>query len=232
MGDSRIIIALDYACAEEAARFVSQVQPVDCKLKVGAELFTAAGRAFVERLVKLGFDVFLDLKFHDIPNTVAAACRAAASLGVWMLNVHTLGGANMLAAARDAVDTFSIRPKLVGVTLLTSYSQRDIEQVGLHGSIDETVNALARLACEAGLDGVVCSPQEAADLRHQFGEDFILVTPGVRPANAESDDQTRTLSPRQAFDRGASYLVIGRPITRAPDPRYMLDTINQQLIAD
>jgi orotidine-5'-phosphate decarboxylase len=229
---SRIIVALDYPSAEEAVRFVEQVQPAECRLKVGVELFTAAGPSFVERLIKLGFDVFLDLKFHDIPNTVARACDAAARLGVWMLNVHTLGGAHMLAAAREAVEASAIQPKLVGVTLLTSYSQRDVEQVGLHGSLDETVGSLAQLAHDAGLDGVVCSPREAADLRRRFSEKFVLVTPGVRPADADSDDQVRTLTPREALDRGAHYVVVGRPITRAPDPRGALDTINRQIDTD
>jgi len=229
LDSSRIIVALDYPSAEEAVRFVDQVQPAECRLKVGVELFTAAGPSLVERLVKLGFDVFLDLKFHDIPNTVARACDAAARLGVWMLNVHTLGGAHMLTAAREAVGSSGNRPKLVGVTLLTSYSQPDVEQVGLHGSLAETVASLARLAHDAGLDGVVCSPWETADLRRRFGEKFILVTPGVRPADADSDDQARTLTPREALGRGAHYLVIGRPITRAPDPQVALDTMNREI---
>lgn len=232
MEDPRIIVALDYPSAEETVWFVEQVQPAECKLKVGVELFTAAGPSFVERLVKLGFDVFLDLKFHDIPNTVASACRAAASLGVWMLNVHTLGGASMLAAAREAIGPSGIGPKLIGVTLLTSYSQRDAEQVGLHGSLDETVTSLAQLAYDAGLEGVVCSPREAGDLRRTFSEKFILVTPGVRLAEVRADDQVRTLTPREALDRGATYLVIGRPITRAPDPKGALDTINRQINID
>ena len=232
MQGSRVIVALDYPSAEEAIRFVEQVQPADCRLKVGVELFTVAGPSFVTRLVKRGFDVFLDLKFHDIPNTVARACEAAARLGVWMLNVHTLGGAHMLAAARDAVKSSGISPKLVGVTLLTSYSQRDVEQVGLHGDLDETVGSLAQLAHDAGLDGVVCSAREAADLRRRFGKKFVLVTPGVRPADTDSDDQARTLTPREALDRGASYLVVGRPITRAPDPRSALDNIKRQIDTD
>lgn len=229
MDGSRIIVALDYPSAEEAVRFVEQVQPAECRLKVGVELFTAAGPSFVKRLVKLGFDVFLDLKFHDIPSTVARACRAAADLGVWMLNVHTLGGAHMLTAACEAIGSSESRPKLIGVTLLTSYSQRDVEQVGLPGSIDETVGSLAQLAHDAGLDGVVCSPRETAGLRRRFGEKFILVTPGVRPADTDADDQVRTSTPREALDRGANYLVIGRPITRAPDPRIALDAINRQI---
>ena len=229
MDSSQIIVALDYPSAEEAVRFVEQVQPAECRLKVGVELFTAAGPSFVEKLVKLGFDVFLDLKFYDIPNTVARACHAAAHLGVWMLNVHTLGGARMLTAAREVVGIPENRPKLIGVTLLTSYSQKDVEQVGLHGSLDETVGSLAQLAHDAGLDGVVCSPRETAGLCRRFGEKFVLVTPGVRPADANSDDQVRTLTPREALGRGAHYLVVGRPITRAPDPRVALDAINREI---
>lgn len=229
MGSSRIIVALDYPSAEEAVRFVEQVQPAECRLKVGVELFTVAGPSFVERLVKSGFDVFLDLKFHDIPNTVARACRAAARLGVWMLSAHTLGGPHMLTAAREAIESSENRPKLIGVTLLTSYSQKEVEQIGLRGSLDETVGSLAQLAHDAEFDGIVCSPREAADLRRRFGEQFILVTPGIRLADADSDDQVRTLTPREALAQGAHYLVIGRPITRAPDPQVVLDAINRQI---
>jgi len=227
--ESRVIVALDYAGAEPALAFVDKVNPEQCKLKIGLELFTSAGPTLVSRLIERGFDVFLDLKFHDIPNTVAKACAAAGRLGVWMLNVHTLGGPNMLRAARDAVDALARRPLLVGVTLLTSHTQQDIGAVGLHGDLPERVDALAALAHQAGLDGVVCSPLEAAGLRSRFGNGFVLVTPGIRLEKVKADDQARTMSPRQALAQGADFLVIGRPVTQAPDPHGVLHAINRQL---
>jgi orotidine-5'-phosphate decarboxylase len=227
--ESRVIVALDYAAAEPALAFVAKVNPEQCKLKIGAELFTSAGPALVNSLIERGFEVFLDLKFHDIPNTVARACAAAARLGVWMLDVHTLGGPDMLRAAREAVDALARRPLLVGVTLLTSHTQQDIGAVGLHGDLAERVDALAALAQEAGLDGVVCSPREAARLRRRFGDSFVLVTPGIRLGKIAGDDQGRTMSPTEALVQGASYLVIGRPITGAADPPRVLKQINLEL---
>lgn len=228
----RVIVALDYAGAEPALAFVAKVSPEQCKLKVGVELFTSAGPALVGTLIERGFDVFLDLKFHDIPNTVAKACTVAARLGVWMVNVHTLGGGNMLRAAREALDVMTRAPLLVGVTLLTSHSQRDIGAIGLHGDLPERVDALAALAQDAGLDGVVCSPHEAARLRRRFGSGFVLVTPGIRPGKVQGDDQTRTMSPREALAQGADFLVIGRPVTQAPAPHEVLRTINRELEDD
>ena len=226
---SRVIVALDYAEAEPALVFVDKVSPEQCKLKIGLELFASAGPALVSRLIERGFDVFLDLKFHDIPNTVAKACAAAGRLGVWMLNVHTLGGPKMLRAAREAVGALTRRPLLVGVTLLTSHTQQDIGALGLHGDLPERVDALAALAHEAGLDGVVCSPHEAAGLRRRFGNGFVLVTPGIRLEKVQGDDQARTMSPRDALAQGADFLVIGRPVTQAPDPHGVLRAINRQL---
>lgn len=180
-------------------------------------------------MVKQGFDIFLDLKYHDIPNTVAKACAAAADLGVWMMNVHTLGGSAMMEAARDAIGNQANRPFLIGVTLLTSMDQHTFNQIGLHGSIPETVVRLANLAQQSGLDGVVCSAQEAPLLRMQHGADFQLVTPGIRPTNSEQSDQHRTMTPKQALDAGSSYLVIGRPITGAAVPMVALAQIEQEL---
>jgi orotidine-5'-phosphate decarboxylase len=227
----RIIVALDYADAEAARRFVDRVSPGQCRLKVGKELFTSAGPDFVRTLVERGFDVFLDLKYHDIPNTVAAACHAAAGLGVWMLNVHALGGRRMLEAAREALSATTSPPLLVAVTILTSMSADDLEAVGLDGSPREHVLRLATLARQCGLDGVVCSPREAALLRERLGADFRLVTPGIRPAGSPGDDQRRVMTPAEAVSSGASYLVIGRPVTRADDPSSVLLTINSDLAA-
>jgi orotidine-5'-phosphate decarboxylase len=229
MGDPRIIIALDYPDAKGALGLASRLDPGLCRLKVGKELFTVAGPGLVEQLQKPGFDVFLDLKYHDIPNTVASACAAAAGLGVWMVNVHALGGRAMMAAAREAVAKAAKPPRLIAVTLLTSMGADDMAEVGLGGTPRETVVRLAQLAQACGLDGVVCSPQEAAVLRKQCGKGFLLVTPGIRPLDAAQDDQQRIATPRQAIAEGSDYLVIGRPITRAPDPLEALRRISGEI---
>lgn len=225
----RIVVALDYADPEQALRFVAQVKPQDCRLKVGKELFTRAGPALVERLVAAGFDVFLDLKFHDIPNTVAKACAAAADLGVWMVNVHALGGRRMMEAAREAIDRSRHRPLLIAVTVLTSATADELHEVGLPGSPEDNVMRLASLASQCGLDGVVCSPREASRLRAAQGRDFLLVTPGVRPQGAAANDQRRTATPLEARRNGADYLVIGRPVTAADNPLQVLRTVESEI---
>lgn len=226
----RIIIALDFADAASALALVERL-PKTCKLKVGLELYTVAGPLFVTALVKRGFDVFLDLKFHDIPQTVARACARAADLGVWMLNVHALGGPRMLAAARAAVGQAATRPRLLAVTLLTSHDDTDLRAVGLGDDSNAGVLRLAKLAAEAGLDGVVCSGREAKVLRRSHGPKFMLVTPGIRGTSVAGDDQTRTLTAAEAVAAGADYLVIGRPITAAPDPVVALGVVVEQLSA-
>jgi orotidine-5'-phosphate decarboxylase len=232
MENPRVIVALDFPDAHAAQTFAGRLSPAHCRLKVGMELFTAAGPKVVENLVSRGFDVFLDLKYHDIPTTVARACTQAASLGVWMLNVHVLGGKKMLLAAREAVDRLARRPLLIGVTLLTSHGADDVADLGWErDGIAHHVERLAGLAQAAGLDGVVCSPQETAPLRRRFGKDFLLVTPGVRPAGTAADDQSRTRTPADAVADGSDYLVIGRPITRAADPVAMLAAINREIQA-
>jgi orotidine-5'-phosphate decarboxylase len=228
----RVIVALDFPSARMALELAQQLQPAACRLKVGHELFTAAGPDVVEALRKKGFDVFLDLKYHDIPNTVAAACTAAAQLGVWMLNVHVLGGMRMMQAAREALEHFPTRPWLIGVTLLTSHSAEDLADLGIDGQPEGHVQRLAELARRAGLDGVVCSAREAAGLRTQMGTSFCLVTPGIRLAGAERDDQRRVMSPVEAMQAGADYLVIGRPITTAADPAQVLAAINHELAVE
>ena len=229
MSDPRIIVALDFASVEEAQTLVTRLDPARCKLKVGKELFVAAGPALVANLVDQGYDVFLDLKFHDIPHTVAAACRAAAKLGVWMLNVHALGGRAMLSAAREALEITPSRPRLIAVTVLTSLQDADLAQVGISGGVQQAVSRLSQLTQDCGLDGVVCSAHEVAALRRERGKDFLLVTPGIRPAQAERGDQARIATPREALQNGASYLVIGRPITQAPDPLAALEAILQEI---
>ena len=225
MGGSRMIVALDFATAAEAQAFVARVTPAQCRLKVGLELFTAAGPALVSELAGRGFDVFLDLKYHDIPHTVARACARAVHLGAWMLSVHTLGGRRMLEAAREAVDQTTHRPRLFAAAVRASHEEHDMAELGLPRDIGAQVERLAQLAQKCRLDGVVCSPREVERLRQRCGKNFSLVTPGIRPADAPADDQRRTLTPGEAIMRGADYLVIGRPVTRAPDPAAVLAQI-------
>ena len=229
MVNPRIIVALDYAEEKSALNLVARLEPSLCRVKVGKELFTAAGPAFIEQLMRRGFEIFLDLKFHDIPNTTAQACKAASALGVWMINVHALGGRKMLEAAKEAVLTSARPPKLIAVTVLTSMAQADLNDIGITATPAEMVLRLARLAQDSGLDGVVCSAQEAALLRQYCGAEFCLVTPGIRPADAAADDQSRVMTPRAALEQGAHYLVIGRPITRADDPLLALKNITRQI---
>jgi orotidine-5'-phosphate decarboxylase len=225
----KIIVALDYADAGSALALVERLDPALCRVKVGKELFTAAGPDFVRALVARGFEVFLDLKFHDIPNTVAAACRAASGLGVWMLNVHASGGQRMMTAAQEALAGVPRRPLLIAVTVLTSMSADDLNEVGVAGTPADQVLRLARLTQQCKLDGVVCSAQEAARLRADLGQDFRLVTPGIRPAGAEAGDQRRVMTPAEALRAGATDLVIGRPITGAADPLAALKQIQSEI---
>lgn len=227
--DPKIIVALDYADSASALRLVQGLNPRLCRLKVGKELFTAAGPQLVEMLASKGFGVFLDLKFHDIPNTVAKACEAASRLGVWMLNVHASGGVAMMEAAREGVARSGNHPLLIAVTVLTSMDQPTLEQIGIHANLQDQVLNLAKLTQQAGLDGVVCSAQEASALRSALGKEFCLVTPGIRPANASADDQSRIVTPVEALRLGASYLVIGRPITQASNPLLALEAIHQEI---
>jgi orotidine-5'-phosphate decarboxylase len=226
MNDPRVIVALDYADADAALALAARLDPAQCRLKIGKELFTAAGPALVAALVQRGFAIFLDLKYHDIPNTVASACRAAAALGVWMINVHALGGRAMMQAAREALAAGQHGPRLVAVTVLTSMGEADLAEIGIGGKPADMVLKLAGLAQSCGLDGVVCSAQEAALLRRAHGRDFCLVTPGIRLAESGQDDQKRVMTPEAALASGADYLVIGRPITRAADPLAVLLKIN------
>jgi len=227
--DSKIIVALDYADKKQALNFVSQVSPELCKLKVGKEMFTRFGPEFVSALVKKGYDVFLDLKFHDIPVTVAKACESAADLGVWMMNVHAQGGVRMMQAAKEALEKNSSLTKLIAVTVLTSMDQQDLERLGIKQSPAELALSLAKITSESGLDGIVCSAQEAVSMRKEFSEEFLLVTPGIRPAGSVADDQRRIMTPVDAITAGSSYLVIGRPITKSDKPVDVLMTINSEI---
>lgn len=225
----RIIVALDGMTPSAALQLAHQLDPKHCRLKVGKELFTRAGPSVVESLQTLGFHIFLDLKFHDIPTTVAHACRAAADLGVWMVNVHALGGQRMLEAARAAVESATHKPLLIGVTVLTSMADAELSAIGLSGGAASNVLRLADLCRAAALDGVVCSAQEAVPLRAAFGSNYVLVTPGIRPAGAAMGDQQRVVTPRDAINAGVDYLVIGRPITQAVNPASVLLTIEQEI---
>ncbi len=227
MSDPKLIIALDYAQPQLALNLAAELDPALCRLKVGKELFTRGGPQLVETLQQRGFDVFLDLKFHDIPNTVAKALVAAQDLGVWMVNVHALGGPRMLEAAREAI---SGPTRLIAVTILTSMGAEELAAIGLPPNAEDNVMRLAGLAHAAGLDGVVCSAQEAARLKDAFGADFQLVTPGIRPTWAAKGDQTRIMTPQAALQAGADYLVVGRPITQAPDPLAALQRIHAELV--
>jgi len=229
--NSRIIVALDYADQKQALNFIDRTSPELCRLKVGKELFTRSGPRFVESLVAKGFDIFLDLKYHDIPNTVRQAVYAAGQLGVWMVNVHALGGVSMLEAAREGIEMIGVnRPYLIAVSLLTSMSKTDLQQLGIEQEPQAFVERLARLAIDSGLDGLVCSAREARGLRAILGDTPLLVTPGIRPEGSAGDDQQRIATPRQAIADGASYLVIGRPVTQHPDPSEALRSINASLI--
>ena len=227
--NSRVIVALDYADVKSAMALVDRLEPSACKLKVGKELFTAAGPAFVAAMAQRGFEIFLDLKFHDIPNTVAQACKAAAQLGAWMINVHALGGRVMMAAAREAIESAARRPKLIAVTVLTSMTEPDLREVGIEATPLAEAMKLAELAGGCGLDGVVCSAHEAAAIRDRLGSRFLRVTPGIRLPEDSAGDQKRVMTPRIAIESGASYLVIGRSVTRAPDPLAALARINREI---
>ncbi len=229
MKDPRIIVALDFSSTEQALRLAKMLDPMLCRVKIGKELYTAAGPTIVEKLMRDDFEVFLDLKFHDIPNTVANACKVAADMGVWMINVHALGGKKMLVAARDALPLGGT--KLIAVTLLTSIGPDDLESIGLNNEPKNVVQKLAWLAHSCGLDGVVCSALEAAQLRQAIGAGFCLVTPGIRPIGALTDDQNRIATPQMAIQNGADYLVIGRPISRAVDPLSILQNLNKEIEA-
>ena len=232
--EPRVIVALDFPDMMSAFGLAARLDPAACAVKVGKELFTVAEAGLVRELVRRGFRVFLDLKFHDIPNTVAQACSAATRLGVWMIDVHAAGGSAMLKAARDAVadaakDAGKPRPLLVAVTVLTSLTADDLAATGVMGTPEAQVLRLARLAQANGLDGVVCSAQEAAALRAACGPGFKLVTPGIRPAGSAAHDQARVMTPQAAIAAGADYLVIGRAITGAADPLRALTEINEAL---
>ncbi|AWL12034.1 Orotidine-5'-phosphate decarboxylase [Saliniradius amylolyticus] len=230
MKEPKVLIALDFDDKDKALAFVDQLSPDECRLKVGKEMFTYFGPDFVKALVDRNFDVFLDLKFHDIPNTVAKAVTAAAKLGVWMVNVHASGGSRMMQAAVEALNVFGgQRPYLIGVTVLTSMSEQDLAETGVSASPKEQVRHLAKLAQDAGLDGVVCSAQEAAILKEDLGTQFKLVTPGIRPVGSAQGDQRRVMTPPEAMEAGVDYMVIGRPITQAADPVQALKAINQSI---
>ena len=216
----KIIVALDFSDKKSADNFVSHINPDLCALKIGKHLFTQLGPDYVRQLIQKGFFVFLDLKFHDIPNTVFDACTAAAELGVWMMNVHVMGGLEMMRAARRAIDQFPAekRPLLIGVTLLTSLDEKYLQWLGIQDSIENTVLKMAKSAKECGLDGVVCSAFEAPLLRKKLGKDFLLITPGIRLEEDTHHDQKRVMTPKDAFAVGANYLVMGRSITASQDP--------------
>ncbi|MDD1781773.1 orotidine-5'-phosphate decarboxylase [Enterovibrio sp. ZSDZ35] len=230
MQDPKVIVALDYPNIDQALAFVDRIEPGSCHLKVGKEMFTLYGPDYVRKLHDRGHTVFLDLKFHDIPNTCARAVAAAAELGVWMVNVHASGGERMMVAAREALEPYgNDKPLLIGVTVLTSMEQSDLAGIGISREPQEHVMSLATLTRNSGLDGVVCSAHESSMLKNALGQDFKLVTPGIRPAGSDAGDQRRIMTPVEAVAAGSDYLVIGRPITQAADPMQVLSEINASL---
>jgi orotidine-5'-phosphate decarboxylase len=229
MSDAKIIVALDYSSREDALTLVDQLHPSACRLKVGKELFTHAGPEVLQTLVERGYDVFLDLKFHDIPNTTAKAVRAAAEMGVWMTNVHALGGSRMMTQAKQALQQCGSDMLLIGVTVLTSMDDSDLRESGVARNVAEQVLHYARVEQDAGLDGVVFSAKEAKALKRHCGHDFLLVTPGIRLTGGVTDDQRRVVTPLDAVAMGSDYLVIGRPITESLSPLATLHQINQSL---
>ncbi len=229
MNERNLIVALDFPSVDGAIAMADRLDPSRCRVKVGKELFTRGGPAVVQALGDRGFEVFLDLKFHDIPNTVAAACRAAADLGVWMMNVHALGGRKMMVAARNALDQLHNPPLLIAVTVLTSLDADDLDEVGIPLVPEQMVLRLARLAHDSGMDGVVCSARELTPLRATLPAEFLTVTPGIRPSGAAVADQKRVMSPADAIQAGASYLVVGRPVTAAEQPLQALAAIEAEM---
>ncbi|QAR46187.1 orotidine-5'-phosphate decarboxylase [Kosakonia cowanii] len=228
--DSPVVVALDYANRDSALAFVDRIDPRDCRLKVGKEMFTLFGPQFVRELQQRGFDIFLDLKFHDIPNTTAHAVKAAADLGVWMVNVHASGGARMMTAAKEALLPFGAdAPLLIAVTVLTSMEASDLQDIGITATPAEHAERLARLTQQCGLDGVVCSAEEAVRFKSELGHAFKLVTPGIRPQGSDAGDQRRIMTPEQALQAGVDYMVIGRPVTQSVDPAQTLKAINASL---
>ena len=228
--ENKIIVALDFDSSSRALNFVDNLDPKLCRLKIGKELFTAAGPNLVEAMIEKEFDVFLDLKFHDIPNTVASAVQVAADLGVWMLNVHISGGSAMMQSAKDAILSHRDRkPILIGVTVLTSISSAELSEIGINNNLKDHVVKLAKLAYQSGLDGVVCSAEEAKLLRNSMPTDFILVTPGIRREQDAAGDQKRVITPSQAIRNGSDYLVVGRPITQAASPIAALAAFNSEI---
>lgn len=232
LNDPKIIVALDFPSQNPALALADQLDPAKCRLKVGKELFTRSGPELVKSLQGRGFDVFLDLKFHDIPNTTSAAVAAAADLGVWMVNVHASGGEKMMVACRERLESFGAdKPLLIAVTVLTSMSDSDLAGIGITDSAEAHVSRLATLTKNCGLDGVVCSAQEAPRLKAEQGADFQLITPGIRPLTADKGDQQRIMTPTDALKAGSDYLVIGRPITQASDPLAALEAIHAEVVS-
>ena len=230
MNDPKVVVALDFDKLKSAYNFVDKVDPSLCKLKVGKEMFTHFGPEFVKHLVDKQFNVFLDLKFHDIPNTVAKACIAAADMGIWMVNVHASGGPLMMEQARKGLESYGLqRPLLIAVTVLTSMDQAQLSAIGINRTVAEQVLHLAKLTRQCGLDGVVCSAQESSLLKTEVAKDFVLVTPGIRPEGSDKGDQIRVMTPKQALLAGSDYLVIGRPVTQSDDPLQTLIDINNSL---
>ncbi len=228
--DPRIIVAMDFQEEKDALAFADSADPGLCRLKIGKEMFTRFGPVLVRKLMDLGYEIFLDLKFHDIPNTVAMAVKSAADLGVWMVNVHASGGRKMMDAAVRSLEPYgNDAPYLIAVTVLTSMDSEQLAEIGISVSPKEQVRRLAALAADCGLDGVVCSAMETSMLRESLDKDFVLVTPGIRPKGSDAGDQIRIVTPEDAVRNGSDFLVIGRPVTRAQAPVAVLKSISESI---
>jgi orotidine-5'-phosphate decarboxylase len=228
MNNSKIIVALDFESLKETEDFLKKVKGQNCRVKVGKELFTNEGPNVIKLIQQYGFEIFLDLKFHDIPNTVSRAIKASCNLGVWMVNVHASGGKQMLLAAREAVDSSSNKPILIAVTILTSYDNSSYQELGFKNNLLDQIAYLTTLSENSGMDGIVCSANDIRSIKPLVKEKFQFVTPGIRLANSD-DDQKRVTTPEDAITQGSNYLVIGRPITSSEDPAALIEKINQKI---
>ena len=228
MDNSKIIVALDFESLKETEDFLKKVKGQNCRVKVGKELFTNEGPNVIKLIQQYGFEIFLDLKFHDIPNTVSRAIKASCNLGVWMVNVHASGGKQMLLAAREAVDSSSNKPILIAVTILTSYDNSSYQELGFKNNLLDQIAYLTTLSENSGMDGIVCSANDIPSIKPLVKEKFQFVTPGIRLANS-NDDQKRVTTPEDAITQGSNYLVIGRPITSSEDPAALIEKINQKI---
>ena len=228
MNDSKVIVALDFSSLIETEFFLKKIKGQNCRLKVGKELFTSEGPNIIKLIQRYGFEIFLDLKFHDIPNTVSSAIKASCNFGVWMVNIHASGGKQMMLAAREAVDSSSHKPLLIAVTILTSFDKSSYQELGFKNDLQEQIAYLAIMSEKSGMDGIVCSANDISSIKPLVEDKFQFITPGIRIENS-NDDQKRVTTPENAISNGSNYIVIGRPVTLSDDPATIIQKINQRI---